>query len=124
MPWVSRQRELRLHAADPAEVLSRVRDGLVGRKRVIRTGGPEDIVFRGGWLLAVRTSNKPIRGAVEVAGAGEDVVLRISISDAAMSGQVAMLGFERRQYEAVIDRELSAIQSDVERGDAPLDGAP
>ncbi len=27
-----------------------------------------------------------------------------------------MLGFERRQYEVVIDRELDQIQTDVERG--------
>jgi hypothetical protein len=30
-----------------------------------------------------------------------------------------MFGFERRQYEAIIDRELDEIQTDIERGDGP-----
>ena len=46
-----------------------------------------------------------------------------SISDAVMSDQTGMLAFERRQYEAIVGRELSAIQRDVERGDAAIDGA-
>ena len=43
--------------------------------------------------------------------------MRISIHDAAIGAQVAMLGLEHRQYQALIDRELNEIQRDVESGD-------
>ena len=33
-----------------------------------------------------------------------------------------MLGFERRQYETMIDRECNAIQLDVERGEHTAPG--
>jgi hypothetical protein len=56
---------------------------------------------------------------VEVEPRDDGVLVRTSISDAAIGAQVAMLGFERRQYEAIIDRELDAIQTDNEGGDAP-----
>ena len=47
--------------------------------------------------------------------------MRISVHDAAIGAQVAMFGFERRQYEALIDRELNEIQRDVERdGTVPV----
>ena len=44
--------------------------------------------------------------------------MHVSICDTAIGAQVAMLGFGRRQYEAVVDRELDQIQEDVERNDA------
>jgi hypothetical protein len=81
-------------------------------------GTPEEIRFRGGWALAWRTSKKPIRGLVQIEGRDDGVLVQMSIRDAAIGVQVAMLGFERRQYEAVIDSELHEIQMDVERVDA------
>jgi hypothetical protein len=120
MRRVTGQRELPVQARDPADVLSRVRDGLVRRGRRIDAGALEGIRFGGGRPLAWRTSKKPIRGLVEIERRDRDFVVRISIRDAAIEAQVAMLGFERRQYEAVIDGELNAIQIDVERRSSDL----
>lgn len=117
MSYVSAKREFLVGTGAPADVLSRVRDGLVRRGRWIDPGSQEDIRFRGGWALAWRTSKKPIRGLVQVERRDDGAIVRIAIDDAAVSAQVVMLGFERRQYEAVIDRECNAIQLDVERGD-------
>jgi hypothetical protein len=117
MSYVTAERELLVRSGTPADVLSRVRDGLVGRGRWIDPDAPEDIRFRGGWALAWRTSKKPIRGLVQVVPRQDGVIVRISIQDAAIGAQIAMLGFERRQYAALIDRELNEIQRDVERGE-------
>jgi hypothetical protein len=94
----------------------------VRRGRWVDPRNQEGIRFRGGWALAWRTSSKPISGLVKLDGAEPELVVRISIRDAAIRAQVAMFGFERRQYEAAIDRELNEIQFDVERADA-LPGA-
>lgn len=119
MSYVTAQRELLVHTGTRDDVLSRVRDGLVRRGRRIDSGTQEGIRFRSGWALAWRTSKKPIRGLVEVVGRDDGAIVQISIRDAAIGAQVAMLRFERRQYEALIDRELNEIQQDVERGDRP-----
>ena len=119
--YVTAERELLVRSGTPADVLSRVRDGLVRRGRWIDPEAQEDIRFRGGWALAWRTSKKPIRGSVQAVRRGNGVIVRISVRDAAIGAQVAMFGFERRQYEAVIDRELNEIQRDVERdGTVPV----
>jgi hypothetical protein len=123
MSYVTAKRELLVHTGSPADVLLRVRDGLVRRGRRIDPGSQEGIRFRGGWALAWRTSKKPIRGLVQVERRDDGAIVQISIHDAAIGSQVAMFGFERRQYEAVIDRELNEIQLDVERGDALPDVA-
>jgi hypothetical protein len=54
---------------------------------------------------------------VQVESRDNEAIVRISIRDAAIGLQVVMLGFERRQYAAVIDRELNEITQDVERRD-------
>jgi hypothetical protein len=115
MPYVTAQRELLASTGTPADVLSRVREGLVHRGRRIDTGAQEEIRFRGGWALAWRTSQKPIRGVVQAERRDDGVRVQVSIRDAAIGAQVVMLGFERRQYAAVIDRELDDIQMDVEQ---------
>jgi hypothetical protein len=115
---VTGHRELVVHARNPADVLARVREGLVRRGRWIDPCNQEGIRFRGGWALAWRTSSKPISGQVKLDRAEHELVVRISIKDAAIRAQVAMFGFERRQYEAAIGRELNEIQFDLERADA------
>jgi hypothetical protein len=119
MSYVTAQRELSVGTGTPADVLSWVRDGLVRRGRRIDEGPQEAIRFRGGWGLAWRTSQKPIRGLVQVHRRDAGTVVQISIHDAAIGAQVVMLAFERRQYEAVMERELNEIQMDVERGETP-----
>ena len=119
MSWVADQRELLVPTGTAADLLSRVRDGLVRRGRRVYGGAQDDIQFRGGWALAWWTAKKPIRGVVHVEPRDHGVVVQISICDAAIGAQVAMFGFERRQYETVVARELDQIQEDVERNDAP-----
>ena len=117
MSYVTAEREVLVRSGAPADVLSRHRDGLVRRGRWIDPEAQEDIRFRGGWALAWRTSKKPIRGLVQAVPRQDGVIVRISIHDAAIGAQVAMLGLEHRQYQALIDRELNEIQRDVESGD-------
>jgi hypothetical protein len=111
------ERELLVRGGTPADMLARVRDGLERRGRWIDPRAQDGIEFRGGWALAWRTSRKPIRGVVRAVTGADGTVVRISIRDAAISGQLVRLAFEHRQYETVIERELDAIQQDAERGD-------
>jgi hypothetical protein len=85
------------------------------RGRRIDVDAEDGVQFRGGWALAWRTSRKPIRGSVQIEPRDDGVLVRTTIHDAAISAQVTMLGFERRQYEAVINGELNEIQTDVEQ---------
>ena len=103
-----------MRARDGADVLARVRDGLVRRGRWIDPRVNEGVGFKGGWALAWRTSGKPIAGSVRIDGAAPEFVVHVSIRDAAVRAQLSMFGFERRQYAAAIDRELNEIQRDVE----------
>ncbi len=117
VPFVHGERELVVRGQEPADVLAWVRDGLIRRRRWIDARVTEGIAFRGGWGLAWRTSQKPIAGSVHAGSRDHDVVVRVAIRDAAVGAQIVMLGFERRQYESMINRELDAIQLDVERAD-------
>ena len=110
------ERELLVRGETAADLLARVRAGLERRGRWIDPRSQDGLEFRGGWALAWRTSSKPIRGVVHAVDETDGTRVRIFISDAAISGQVVRLGFEHRQYETVIDRELNAIQQDAEAG--------
>ncbi len=107
------ERELLVRGETSAAVLARVHDGLERRGRWIDPGSKDGIEFRGGWALAWRTSSKPIRGVVRAVDEPDGTIVRISIRDAAISGQVVRLAFEHRQYETAINRELDAIGQDV-----------
>ena len=113
------ERELLVRGETTADVLARVRAGLERRGRWIDPSSQDGIEFRGGSALAWRTSSKPIRGVVHAADETDGTKVRIFISDAAISSQVVRLGFEHRQYETAMERELDAIQQDTERGDRP-----
>ena len=110
------ERELLVHRETSADVLARVREGLERRGRWIDPKSLDGVEFRGGWALAWRTSSKPIRGVVRAVDEPDGAVVRISIRDAAISGQLVRLAFEHRQYETVINREVNAIQQDAEHG--------
>ena len=112
------EREVLVRGETTGDVLARVRAGLERRGRWIDPRSQDGIEFRGGWALAWRTSSKPIRGVVRAADGAEGTMVRISIRDAAVSGQLVRLAFEHRQYETAIDRELNAIQQDAEQGDS------
>jgi len=58
MVYVTAQRQLLVRTGTPADVLSRIRDGLVRRGRRIDSDAEEGIRFRGGWGLAWRTAQR------------------------------------------------------------------
>ena len=107
------ERELLVRGETAPDVLARVRAGLERRGRWIDPRSQDGIEFRGGWALAWRTASKPICGVIRVTDGADGTVVRIFIRDAAFSGQLVRLGFEHRQYETAIDRELTAIKRDA-----------
>lgn len=109
---VTGERDVPVDGSDPAEVLNRVRDGLIRRGRWVDPRVKDGVGFRGGWALAWRTASKPISGVVRISG-DRDPTAHIAIRDAAIRAQLAMFGFERRQYRTTIDHELEQIQLDI-----------
>lgn len=107
------ERELFVSDPDPAGVLRRVHDGLVGRGRTITGINATGVSFAGGGKFALRGSSKPIAGTVWAQPRAGGTWVTIRASDAAVETQLKMLGFERRQYESTLAQELEAVERDL-----------